>query len=299
MILQSLGYTENASENNFDCCCFPQPGLGKTIVSLALILQNPAPDAPVSGTVFSCNAEADGWTLQACEEEEKEVHVKDHILSRGTLVVVSVSLVGQWVEEAKSILKDPGLIYTYYGSGRITDPIKLAKNSIVVTTYNTLASDASRCKNGGPLQRIRWWRVICDESHTLRNETSMFRSLMKIVAENRWAVTGTPINTSVKDLKNQLKFIGIEHVEKKFRRFEPLWTSHVEGNGGCWRSSSSCFKSPFGSFLFFMRGLIIRHSIDMKRCPGGLGLVPLPEKARHTAATTRFFQVNWWIANCS
>lgn len=266
-------------------------------MSLALILQNQAPDTPRSGTVISFNAKLDGWTSQIPDEEEKEENVQDHILSRGTLVVVSVSLVGQWVEEAKSILKEPGLVYTYYGSGRVTDPIRLAQNSIVVTTYNTLASDASRCNTGGPLERIRWWRVICDESHTLRNETCMFRSLMRIAAENRWAVTGTPINTSVRDLKNQLKFIGIEHVEKTFRRFEPLWTSHIEGNGSCWRNSSSCYKSPFGSFLFFMRGLIIRHSIKMKRCHDSRSLVPLPEKV--TWYILLFFSFIFMFGDCS
>jgi len=258
-------------------------GLGKTIVSLALILQNPAPESSISGTTLSCETEIDGWTSISSDDEEKneekERCLQSYVLSRGTLVVVSVSLVGQWVEEAKSKLQFPGLIYSYYGSGRVTDPIKLAENAIVVTTYNTLASDASRCSDGGPLQKIRWWRVICDESHTIRNETSMSRSLLKIVAENRWAVTGTPINTSVRDLKNQLKFIGIQHVEKKFRRFEPLWTSHTQEYSSYYgRNCTACRHSPFGSFLFLMRGLIIRHSISMKHTSDGSDLVPLPKK---------------------
>mmetsp|Transcript_35965 Transcript_35965/g.83942 ORF Transcript_35965/g.83942 Transcript_35965/m.83942 type:complete len:92 (-) Transcript_35965:2052-2327(-) len=55
--------------------------------------------------------------------------------SRGTLVICHVSLVGQWVQEAKSKLRDPGLVYSYYGSNRQQNPKLLAKNSIVVTTY--------------------------------------------------------------------------------------------------------------------------------------------------------------------
>ena len=83
-----------------------------------------------------------------------------------------VSLVGQWIEEAKSKLENPGLIYPYHGQNRKRDPKLLASNSIVVTTYAVIASDASHhAKKGGsnycpPLEQIRWWRIICDEGMT-------------------------------------------------------------------------------------------------------------------------------------
>jgi len=83
----------------------------------------------------------------------------------------NVSLVGQWIDEAKSKLQDPGLVYSYHGSNRVRDASILAKSSIVVTTYATLCSDTFYHSNkaGGdycaPCEKIRWWRIICDESH--------------------------------------------------------------------------------------------------------------------------------------
>jgi len=80
-----------------------------------------------------------------------------------------VSLVGQWIEEAKSKLRNPGLLYSYHGCGRKRDPKILASSQIIVTTYETLAAD--KRKKGAPadyvppLEQVRWWRVICDESH--------------------------------------------------------------------------------------------------------------------------------------
>ena len=62
-------------------------------------------------------------------------------LCRGTLVVCNVSLVGQWIDEAKSKLKNPGLVYAYHGTNRKRCAQTLANNAIVVTTYATLASD--------------------------------------------------------------------------------------------------------------------------------------------------------------
>jgi SWI/SNF-related matrix-associated actin-dependent regulator of chromatin subfamily A3 len=115
-----------------------------------------------------------------------------------------VSLVGQWIEEAKSKLKDPGLVYSYNGSGRKRDPKVLAANSIVVTTYETLASDAtyhaSRSGEGNeyaaPCEQVRWWRIICDESHSIRNKGGKTSATIELVADNKWLVSGKSITGS-------------------------------------------------------------------------------------------------------
>jgi SNF2 family DNA or RNA helicase len=108
-----------------------------------------------------------------------------------------VSLVGQWIDEAKEKLKDPGLVYPYHGQNRKRNAATLAQNSIVVTTYQTLASDATyHAKKGGadycaPCEQVRWWRIICDESHSLREaSTKKSMAIMNLVADNKWLVSG-------------------------------------------------------------------------------------------------------------
>lgn len=99
-----------------------------------------------------------------------------------------MSLVGQWIDEAKSKLKDPGLVYSYHGSTRKRCPKILAQNAIVVTTYATLASDAYYHKSHSsdpdycaPCESIKWWRIICDESHTIRDVNSRnFKALCRL-----------------------------------------------------------------------------------------------------------------------
>jgi len=133
----------------------------------------------------------------------------------------------QWIEEAKSKLENPGLVYAYHGASRKRNPQTLVQNSIVVTTYETLASDrtyhavksndADYC---APCEQIRWWRIICDESHGLRSaNTGKTQAVMDLQADNKWLVTGTPINTTVIDLKNQLNFIGIENTTQMMETF--------------------------------------------------------------------------------
>ncbi len=188
-----------------------QMGLGKTVISLALILKNPAPKFPLSGSSIADlkkkgpnadNSESVGWDENLCEKKGLG-HLSNKktgsIICRGTLVICPVSLVGQWIDEARSKLEDPGLIYPYHGQNRMRDPRKLAANSIVVTTYDILASDAfrrSKYTTGPdycpPLQQIRWWRIICDEGHLLReSNTGRSRSVLSLVADNKWIVTGT------------------------------------------------------------------------------------------------------------
>jgi SWI/SNF-related matrix-associated actin-dependent regulator of chromatin subfamily A3 len=110
-----------------------------------------------------------------------------------------VSLVGQWIEEAKSKLADPGLVYPYHGQNRKRDASILSKNAIVVTTYQILASDATyhAGKAGDdddycpPLEQIRWWRIICDEGHSLREgQTNRARSCLCLVSDHKWLVSG-------------------------------------------------------------------------------------------------------------
>jgi SNF2 family DNA or RNA helicase len=170
-----------------------------------LILRNPAPVAPVSGSaiteIFATPNVTSGaafWDPDLYARMSERKKKRGSIISRGTLVVCNVSLVGQWMEEAKSKLKNPGLVYSYHGQGRKRDPHLLAQNSIVVTTYETLASDATlhaaRSGEGSdytaPCEQVRWWRVICDESHSIRNKGSKATAIMELAADNKWLVSG-------------------------------------------------------------------------------------------------------------
>lgn len=250
-------------------------GLGKTIISLSLILVNPAPALPASGSPVGELASIDNsnkitWDKDLYSKTSTGNIKRGQIISRGTLVVCPVSLVGQWVEEAKSRLTDPGMVYSYHGQNRKRDPLILAKNAIVVTTYETLKSDRNyhkkKAKNAddyvAPLEQVRWWRLICDEAHSTRS-ASKSGSVMDLVADHRWLVSGTPVSTSLCDLKNQLKVIGLEDVEAMFSKFARL-LQHIDDRGARKKGRRSYQDSSegrlFGHFMFLMRSIMMRHA---------------------------------------
>eukprot|EP00588_Corethron_pennatum_P014502 CAMPEP_0194278084 /NCGR_PEP_ID=MMETSP0169-20130528/10224_1 /TAXON_ID=218684 /ORGANISM="Corethron pennatum, Strain L29A3" /LENGTH=1400 /DNA_ID=CAMNT_0039022199 /DNA_START=51 /DNA_END=4253 /DNA_ORIENTATION=+ len=246
-------------------------GLGKTIICLSLILKNPAPNSPISGGKVSAtkNETARGWSVEPDYSATEDLD-RDTYFSRGTLVVCHVSLVGQWVAEAKSKLQNPGLVHSYYGQSRQKDPRLLSMNSIVVTTYQTLASDIFTMapKNGkvqAPIEQVRWWRIICDESHSIKSNSRNFQACVRLSGEIKWAVTGTPVGTNISDLENQLKFIGISSVEKYFASFSSK------------KRIGSCTLTNMSGLLFLLRNTMIRHSIQQKERASGLNLIAIPD----------------------
>lgn len=100
-------------------------GLGKTVITLGTILSNPAPElAQITAP--------EGFRA-----------------SRATLVLCSVSLIGQWVKEMEQKMDTTGLrIYVHHGPRRNKSTAFLAAQDIVVTSYSTLAADSNSMFRG-------------------------------------------------------------------------------------------------------------------------------------------------------
>ena len=52
-----------------------------------------------------------------------------------------------------------------------------------------------------PLTRLRWWRVCLDEAQMVESSTAKAAEMaLKLDAQHRWAVTGTPLSRGLEDL---------------------------------------------------------------------------------------------------
>ncbi|MBX6767255.1 MAG: DEAD/DEAH box helicase, partial [Actinomadura rubrobrunea] len=120
-----------------------------------------------------------------------------------TLLVVPMSLVGNWQREAARFA--PKLrVYVHHGTGRHRDDDLVraaAQADLVVTTYGTAARDAAM------LARVAWERVVCDEAQALKNSgTRQARAIRGIPARTRIALTGTPVENHLTELWSIMEF---------------------------------------------------------------------------------------------
>lgn len=168
-------------------------GLGKTVQSIALILSNP----PTSQSINKVDIKA-------------------------TLVIAPLSLAPQWAAEIKA--KAPHLeVLIHHGPQRTKSVNLFESYDVVVTTFQVVANE----NPGGPLFNKKWWRVILDEAHTIKNHnTKTAQACYAIKSNRRWCLTGTPIQNSADDLQSLICFLNIKPYNDR-----SVWNSQVAKAG--------------------------------------------------------------------
>ncbi|HUF62428.1 MAG TPA: SNF2-related protein [Verrucomicrobiales bacterium] len=119
--------------------------------------------------------------------------------SKGSLVICPTSLLGNWAAEARRFVPELP-VHTYHGSGR--ELPGEAFDGLLLTTYGILLQD-------GALLRRRSWRcAVLDEATAIKNpDTRTARAARRLTAALRVAVTGTPVENTVRELWSLLEFV--------------------------------------------------------------------------------------------
>ncbi|MDR0284180.1 MAG: DEAD/DEAH box helicase [Propionibacteriaceae bacterium] len=145
-----------------------------------------------------------GKTMQvlALEAVERAARPAD-ALHKPTLVVCPVSLVSTWQREAARFAPDLR-VAVHYGPDRChgddLTPLLTAAD-LVVTTYQVLLRDLD------DLAGRDWHRVVIDEAQNVKNsETHSARAVARLRAEQRVALTGTPVENKLAELRSILNF---------------------------------------------------------------------------------------------
>ena len=120
-----------------------------------------------------------------------------------TLVVAPLTLLSTWAREASTFAPELSVM-THHGPERDRDEgaaERLAAADLVLTSYGTAARDVDI------LSEVPWRRLVADEAQTIKNpSTGVSRALMAIPAEHRIALTGTPVENRLDELRAVLEF---------------------------------------------------------------------------------------------
>jgi hypothetical protein len=153
----------------------------------------------------------------------KTVQVLAHLLAekqRGrldqpALIVAPTSLVANWREEAQRFA--PALsVLVLHGPTRAELHADVSRHDVVITTYPLLPRDEDA------LAAHPYSLLILDESQAIKNAKSLAaRSVRKLSARRRLAMTGTPLENHLGELWAQFDAVepGLLGSEKNFSRF--------------------------------------------------------------------------------
>lgn len=91
--------------------------------------------------------------------------------------------------------------------------IRARKPCVYITNYEKILHQPTILIGEG----IAWDRVVLDESHKIRNpHGALFLAINKIIAPIRWAMSGTPLVNTERDVATQMAFVGVPMDEVKW-----------------------------------------------------------------------------------
>ncbi|WP_206045767.1 DEAD/DEAH box helicase [Nocardia mangyaensis] len=120
-----------------------------------------------------------------------------------TLLVCPMSVVGNWQREAQRFTPDLRVL-VHHGAGRLKGAEfagAVSDSDLVVTTYALLARDATL------LSEQQWERIVLDEAQHIKNAaTRQARAARALPARHRLALTGTPVENRLEELRALFDF---------------------------------------------------------------------------------------------
>jgi len=139
--------------------------------------------------------------------------------SKPALVICPASVLHNWRREAERFAPELKVLVLESGSARHNLRRKIPEHDLIVTNYALLRRDLEA------LQRFSFRAVILDEAQFIKNPDAQITiSVKQLQADQRLALTGTPLENRLLDLWSIVDFIQPGHLgnQQKFReKYEP------------------------------------------------------------------------------
>jgi SWI/SNF-related matrix-associated actin-dependent regulator of chromatin subfamily A3 len=189
-------------------------GLGKTIQTIALIMA------------------------------DRELGRKASDACGATLILAPVSVMSNWSTQMKKHVKPEHALRIMFYHGTRKQPIspkQIENYDVVISTYDSVSSEwysqkSTNLPRKSGVYSVNWRRIILDEGHSIRNpKAKRTIAVTNLMAQSRWALTGTPIINNLKDLYSLIRFLRLSGGLDGFEIFHgaimrPVLQGDAQGN---------------------------------------------------------------------
>ena len=135
-----------------------------------------------------------------------------------TLLIAPTSVVGNWYHEIQKFAPHLKAL-VHHGSDRAKEASAFqevcADHDLIITSFTLARKDAKL------FQAMQWHRIVLDEAQNIKNpKTALTKTILKLSAPHRLALTGTPIENRLLDLWSIFNFLnpGYLGTQAQFRR---------------------------------------------------------------------------------
>nr|MCU0550914.1 DEAD/DEAH box helicase [Leptolyngbya sp. Prado105] len=176
--------------------------------------------------------------------QEREARKKSAAKIPPTLLIAPTSVIGNWQKEIEKFA--PQLrSYLHHGSDRVqTKPAfqsAIVDCDVVITSYTLIRKDVTF------LAEMTWQRIVIDEAQNIKNPASaQTKAILKLPAQHRLALTGTPVENRLLDLWSIFNFLNPGYLGKE-AQFRKAFEIPIQKNND--RTQSAILKQLVEPFI--------------------------------------------------
>lgn len=152
-----------------------------------------------------------------------------------TLLIAPTSVVGNWQKEIEKFAPQLRSL-VHHGSQRIQDQQTFQQISlqhdVVITSFTLARKDAKL------LSSVDWHRLVVDEAQNIKNpKAEQTKAILKLPAQHRLALTGTPVENRLLDLWSIFNFLNPGYLGKE-SQFRQSFEIPIQKNNDKTRSTT-------------------------------------------------------------
>ncbi len=220
-----LQYLETLGLNG---CLADDMGLGKTVQIIARLVNEKAEiNGEISNVPEGSKTKKSTKSTKGKKIASEPNLTESNSIFKPTLLIAPTSVVGNWKKEIEKFAPHLKAI-VHHGSDRLQDPQAFQDicltHDLIITSFTLIRKDEALFSS------LNWHRIVIDEAQNIKNpKAAQTKSILKLEAKHRLALTGTPVENRLLDLWSIFNFLNPGYLGKE-AQFKKSFETPIQKN---------------------------------------------------------------------